>query len=88
MNLRLVVVNKLGQGYDIAEWFRSGTFRLGNQENLIIRDNQTRVFDAMTPGARATHVRITWGDYRSAPPPDFPDLGYKFSCGALDFEQF
>jgi glycosyltransferase involved in cell wall biosynthesis len=81
--LRAVVVGRSGQGYDVADWPRSGTFRLGNQENLILTDNQSRDFMEMAPGTRATHVRITWGDSVGPPPPKFPDLGFKFAVDPL-----
>ena len=82
--LRAVVVGRSGQGYDVADWVQSGTFRLGNQENLILTDNQSRTYDVMTPGTRATHVRITWGDFLGPPPPTFPDLGFKYATNPLD----
>jgi glycosyltransferase involved in cell wall biosynthesis len=79
--LKAVVVGRSGLGYDVADWARSGTFRLGDQENLILTDNQSRNFSSMTPGAKATYARMTWGDYLEPTPPDFPDLGFKFAIG-------
>ncbi len=84
--LRAVVVTRDGKYHEVADWPRSATFRLGQQEGLILTDNQSRIFDQMTPGTSATHVRASWGDYLGPPPPDFPDLGFKFSAlpgGAL-----
>lgn len=80
--LRAVVAGRSGQGYDVTDWPRSGTFRLGNQENLILTDNQSRTFMEMAPGTRATHARITWGDYAGPPPPQYPDLGFKFAVNS------
>jgi hypothetical protein len=51
---------------------------LGEQNGLIITDNQTRGFDAMSPGTRKTHVRVTWGDYANLTNEDFFDLGFRF----------
>lgn len=79
--LNAVVVGRSGHGYEVTDWAKSGTFRLGNQENLILNDNQSRNFDAMSPGAKATHVRMTWGDYLEPALLDFPDLGFKFAIG-------
>jgi hypothetical protein len=73
-----LVVGKDGRGYDVADWWRSGTFRLGNQENLLLSDNQSRKFASMSPGARTTHVRFTWGDYLAKEPRGFPNLGVRF----------
>jgi len=81
--LGAIVVDRAGQGYDVADWVQSRTFRLGNQEDLILTDNQSRTFDAMTPGSRATHVRMSWGDYLGPPPAGFPDLGFKFGVNPL-----
>jgi hypothetical protein len=72
------VVGRDGSGYDVRDWWRSGTFRLGDQKNLLIADNHTRAFEMMSEGARAAHARMTWGDYLGPAPEDFPDLGYGF----------
>jgi len=77
--LRVLVVNRFGNSYDIDRWADSGTFRIGNQDALVFSDNQTRNFDSMSPGERATHARITWGDYLRPPPSDFPNLNFRFS---------
>jgi hypothetical protein len=76
--LAAIVVGRDGHGYDVPNWPRSKTFRLGDQENLLLSDNQSRSFAAMSAGARATHRRITWGDYLGPAPRDFPDLGFAF----------
>jgi hypothetical protein len=78
VGLATIVVGRNGNGYDVAEWPKSETFRLGNQSNLLLSDNQSRNFTAMTTGTRATHVRMTWGDYLDSAPADFPHLG--FAC--------
>lgn len=81
--LAAIVVANDGQGYDVPDWWRSGTFRLGNQPKLILTDNRSREFVAMPPGERSLHVRLTWGDYIGSAPPDFPDFGYAFAKGSL-----
>ena len=77
--LRAVVVDSAGDGHDVRDWSRSRTFRLQGQEDLVLHDNQTRRFEAMPAGERATHRRMTWGDYAGAPPADLPDLGVDFA---------
>ncbi len=77
--LKTLVVGRSGSAYDLEDWVKSKTFRLGDQEDLIFIDNQTRNFDRMTPGSKATHVRMTWGDYLEPAPPNFLDLGFKFA---------
>lgn len=59
--LRLVLIDKAGDQYDVADWTKSQTFRLGNQERLLLSDNQTRGFDAMSDGERSTLALISWG---------------------------
>lgn len=73
--LATVVVGRDGRGYDIPEWPRSQTFRLGDQGNLLVHDNHTRAFETMSAGARVAHAWMTWGDCLGPLPPDFPDLG-------------
>lgn len=76
--LAALVVGKDGVGYDVQDWWSSRTFRGGDESNLLLSDNQSRMFKPMTPGTKATHVRITWGDYVGSAPADFPDLGFDF----------
>lgn len=83
VGLRTIVVGRNGEGYDINDWSRSETFRLGDQTNLLIADNHTRAFAAMSHGARVTHERTTWGDFLKAPPDDYPDLGVAFTRAHL-----
>jgi hypothetical protein len=82
--LAAVLVANDGQGYDVPDWSRSGTFRLGDQSKLILTDNRTQDFASMPPGERSVHVRITWGDYLEPAPVDFPDFGYAFARSSLD----
>ena len=77
--LAAIVVDRDGRGYDVNDWCRSGTFRMGDQHNLLLTDNQTRAFAAMSSGHRATLTRMTWGDYNCAAPEDFPTFGIEFA---------
>ncbi len=82
--LAALVVTSDGAGYDVPHWSRSETFRLGGQTRLILTDNRSRDFTAMTPAERAVHARITWGDYvKQKAPSDLPDYGYAFARGSL-----
>ena len=47
--LRPLVMDRVGNVYDIAEWKASLTFRSGGQINLIVADNRTREYD-LAPG--------------------------------------
>jgi hypothetical protein len=61
LNLRVLVAGKDGLGYDIQEWPRSGTFLQGNQENLLVADNQTRGYDEADPASRCRLSLVSWG---------------------------
>ena len=78
--LAAIVVGRDGRGYDVPDWPSSRTFRLGEQENLLLSDNQSRNFAALPAGARATYRRMSWGDYLGPAPHDFPDLGFAFGA--------
>jgi hypothetical protein len=77
--LGAIVVGKDGRGFDVQDWFRSNTYRLGDQSNLLVTDNQTRRMPKMSAGARFTHMRLAWGDYAGAAPKDYPNLGISLS---------
>jgi hypothetical protein len=74
-----LVVGRDGSGYAINNWFRSGTFRLGEQSNLLLTDNQSRNFVKLGAPERATFTRISWGDYFKPAPPGFLDFDLKFA---------
>lgn len=62
--LGVLVVGRDGRGYAPADWWRSGTYRCGDQQNLLIADNRTRQFgnfDTLDPTTKAGVVVNTWG---------------------------
>ena len=61
MNLRVLVAGKDGLGYGPEDWSRSGTYRQGKQENLLVADNQTRGYDKADVGSRRQLSMVTWG---------------------------
>lgn len=61
MGLKSVVVDKDGKGYDKEEWNISNTFRRGMQNNLLISDKQTRIFDTASLEQRHELEFFTWG---------------------------
>ncbi|MCP3477065.1 hypothetical protein NLM33_43695 [Bradyrhizobium sp. CCGUVB1N3] len=63
--MKAVVVGANGRVYAMEEWGDSGTFRLGDQHNLLVKDNQTRAFQNMTAAERRAFTSMTWGDDRS-----------------------
>jgi hypothetical protein len=58
----LLLVNRNGDTFRPAEWPRSETYRLGQQENLLMSDNQSRAFDNLSRAEKLTHMLVTWGE--------------------------
>ncbi|HEY0022656.1 MAG TPA: hypothetical protein VGB24_07085 [Longimicrobium sp.] len=61
MGLQAVVVGATGEAYRPQEWHRSGTFRSGEQENLLVADNRTAQYAEADPELRALLRRMAWG---------------------------
>lgn len=62
--MKAVVVGANGRVYAMEEWGHSGTFRLGDQHNLLVKDNQSRAFQNMSAAERRAFTTMTWGDHR------------------------
>jgi glycosyltransferase involved in cell wall biosynthesis len=75
---KLLVVGADGTAFDVQDWPRSGTFRLGQQSNLLFGDNQTRSFDALSIEERELLSILTWGDYIDNAVPERLKLGFAF----------
>jgi hypothetical protein len=59
--LEVLVVGRNGVAYPNEKWPESGTFRSGNQDNLLVADNRTREYDEAGDEARR-HLRLlAWG---------------------------
>jgi len=61
MNLKAVVVGCDGKAYEKCHWYESGTFRSGEQENLLIADNRTRQYADADPATRRMLSDLAWG---------------------------
>ncbi len=57
---RLLVVGRDGNAYAEHEWATSNTFWQGDQENLLVADNQTMRYQAADLSTRAALSRIAW----------------------------
>ncbi|WP_022722447.1 hypothetical protein [Rhodopseudomonas sp. B29] len=66
--LEVVVVGADGNVYGVDQWPRSGTFRQGDQRNLLVSDNQTRAFGSMDGVAKTVYADLTWGGEHEARP--------------------
>ncbi|MBV9835763.1 MAG: hypothetical protein JO055_15205 [Alphaproteobacteria bacterium] len=62
----LLLVGEKGE-YPVDDWPQSKTFRSGDQEDLLIRDNQTDIFSSLPPINRELLRYFTWGDAAADP---------------------
>lgn len=60
--LKPIVVGKDGRAYGKYEWKMSNTFWRGEQENLLIADNQTRKFDSANSDWKRSSELFAWGE--------------------------
>jgi hypothetical protein len=79
-NLKARIVGKNGVGYDVDKWPSSNTFRLGDQSNLLVADNQTHIFTAANCETRFVFALMSWGEDSLSIPNDFPNLKIKFQA--------
>jgi hypothetical protein len=59
--LKPIVVGRDGIGYEMDNWNISGTFRQGEQANLLVADNQTMRYYRLAPEEREKLRFLTWG---------------------------
>ncbi|MBP7272644.1 MAG: hypothetical protein KA974_02315 [Saprospiraceae bacterium] len=58
----VLVVDKNGKTYEKKDWRDSNTFWYGNQENLLISDNQTRHYELASITEKVARSYSAWGD--------------------------
>jgi hypothetical protein len=73
--LRTLVVAKDGSAYDHEQWPLSRTFWQGDQENLLVADNQTRSYLNGTLERRRLLSGFAWGPRADPSPPVAPPRG-------------
>ena len=76
--MEIILVGANGIGYPVADWVKSGTFRLDDHRNLMASDNQVAAFEKLTGLERKDLIRMTWGDYLEPPPKGLLDLGFDY----------
>jgi hypothetical protein len=67
--LTVAIVGANGRAYAPEWWKGSRTFHQGDQANLLVADNQTRDWDAMTWPKRQLLYDATWGTLRTRAQP-------------------
>lgn len=61
--LRPVVVGRDGTGYEKEQWHSANIFRQGCQENLLIADNQTDIYERGSFEKRTELSKLAWGPF-------------------------
>lgn len=59
--LAVLLIDKYGKTYQINEWKSSNTFWNSEQENLLVSDNQTTVYQMATPDEKERMRKLAWG---------------------------
>ena len=57
---QIVVVDKFGHVYSKDDWKASNTFWTGRQDNLLVSDNQTRMYDQAVPEDKKKLSYLAW----------------------------
>jgi hypothetical protein len=66
-----LVIGQDGRSYPHEEWHRSNTFWQAHQENLLIADNQTSLYQHGSVEVRRGYSKHAWGrDAKASPPRD------------------
>jgi hypothetical protein len=60
LGLKLLVVDKTGGVWEPSDWEQSNTFRSGQQENLLIADKQTIIYEEASSEERVQLCQTTW----------------------------
>ena len=73
MGMRTLVVARDGAFYDHPEWPVSRTFWQGDQQGLLVADNQTRSYANGSYDRRRLLSAFAWGpEAAPTPPPESP----------------
>ncbi len=62
LRLHALVVGKDGAAYDKEDWINSNTFRRSDQQNLLVADNQTRLYQSADERTKSLLSAFAWGD--------------------------
>lgn len=59
--MKVLVLDKHGLTYEPSEWRMSNTFWIGNQENLLVTDNQSTIYSEANAEEKETMTTLAWG---------------------------
>lgn len=68
--LELLVVDREGRSFAATDWAASRTFWQGQQENLLVADNQTASYEQGDARVREVLARYAWGELADPLPGD------------------
>ncbi|MEJ7768913.1 MAG: hypothetical protein WKF89_13945 [Chitinophagaceae bacterium] len=60
-NMSIHVIDRDGMLYSMSEWYRSKTFWRGKQENLLVSDNQTTIYEVANESEKRRLTFKAWG---------------------------
>jgi hypothetical protein len=63
MGKQVMVINCDGDVFEKQNWHKSKTFRVGNQEKLMVTDNQTREYACASIDVRNKLSWLSWGNH-------------------------
>ena len=61
-DFKISLIGANGRLYNVKNWPVSDTFRLNEQENLLISDRQTRFYDSLQYHKKKYFAYISWGN--------------------------
>ena len=61
MGFDVVVIDRWGGNYNIEQWPDSKTFWIDDQQNLLISDNQTRLYEKAEEEEKSKLAYLAWG---------------------------
>jgi hypothetical protein len=73
LGLTSLVVDRRGVAYEPQEWHRSRTLWQGQQEDLLVADNQTHIYANGSFARRQLLSTLAWGAMAEPAPPEAPD---------------
>lgn len=83
LGLTSVLVGADGRTFETEQWAEAKGFRLGDQSNVMVADNQVRSFETGTDADRSQLAAMSWGAYAGLSVPLFDRLGYPMAKGQL-----
>jgi hypothetical protein len=59
--LKVLLIDKMGNSYEKEEWINSSTFWMQSQQNLLVADNQTRLYSDGSDAQKKKLTYLAWG---------------------------